>query len=100
MMALKEANESILYDCQWTAPVENMLSSCYLRNLRGSEKTELLAEIYAIVHDFSKYVLRPLYYPCNKLSMCRRALDKGMARVVCRSHIYSHLKNCPNVWLF
>jgi hypothetical protein len=89
-MALEKVNESVLYDCQWTAPAENMLSSCCPRNSRGSEKTESPAETHATVHDFSRYVLRPLYHPCNELSMCRRALDKGMARAVCRSRIYFH----------
>jgi hypothetical protein len=53
---------SVLHDCQWI-PVENVLTSGCSRNLRGSEKIELLAEILAMVHDFSRYVLGPSSLP-------------------------------------
>jgi hypothetical protein len=79
-MALEEVNESIPKDCQWIAPVK--MSTLYCpRNLRGFEKTELLARTLATVHNFSRYVLRPLYHPCNKSSMCRKALNK-------KSHLF------------
>jgi hypothetical protein len=97
-MALGEVNESILHDCRWIS-VENALTSDCPRNLRGSEKIELPAENpenlrLAMVHDFSRYVPRPLYHPCNELSRCRKAFREGMVaalRIFYRSRIYIEL---------
>ena len=81
-MAPEEVSESALHDCHWIAPVENVLTSCCPRSLRGFEKMVLPAETLAVVHDFSRYVLRHLYHPCNELGTCRKALNGGMAGVV------------------
>jgi len=77
-MALEEVNESVLHDCQWFAPVENTPASGCPRNSRGFEKTGVPAEALATVHDFARYVLRPLYHPCNELGMCRKASSEGV----------------------
>ena len=77
---VEEENESVPCDCHWNVPVQKMLSSCCLGNSRDFEKTEVLAqaaEVLETVHNFSKYVLRPLYHPCNELGMCKTALDEA-----------------------
>ena len=88
-MALEKVNESAL-------------AACCPRNSRGSERIESPAdsETLATANGFSKYVLRPLYHPCNELGMCRKALNGGIDAVVAGCQLFLRATQTGVAYIF